>query len=96
MAAAELKDQFDNFDREVIAQINKKQAIEAMSGLYNQVPTAIIEQFYDFCQDDRFKDYNEYIFLQSRYNDLTASELKRYYKLHNRMIKQFQIGRAHV
>lgn len=87
---AKLKEYLDDFDKEVLSQISKKAAIEAMSGLYSQLPVALIEQAYDFCNDEKYKDYNEYIFLQSRYNELSASELKRYYKLHNKMIKLFQ------
>jgi len=84
------KEYLEDFDKEILSQISKKQAIEAMSGLYNHLPQALIEQFYDFCNDPKYKDYNEYLYLQSRYGDLNANELKRYYKLHNKMINQFQ------
>lgn len=80
----------DNFDKEIMAQINKKQAIEAMSGLYTQLPPAIIEQIYDFCNDSKMADYNEYIYMKDNYNDLTANQLKKYYKLANKLEKQFK------
>ena len=76
----------DTFDQEILAQINKKQAIEAMSGLYSHLPPALIEQVYDFCNDSKMADYNEYIYLQDNYNQLSANQLKKYYKLHNKMI----------
>ena len=80
----------DTFDQEILAQINKKQAIEAMSGLYSHLPPALIEQVYDFCNDSKMADYNEYIYLQDNYNQLSANQLKKYYKLHNKMIKHFK------
>lgn len=80
----------DTFDQEILRQINKKQALEAMSGIYQNLPVDIIEAVYDFCNDPRFKDYNEYIFLHSKYEELSANDLKKYYKLHNKLIKQFQ------
>lgn len=86
----------NSFDQEVLAQINKKNAIEAMAGLYNHLPPALIEQVYDFCNDKNMADYNEYIFLQSNYEQLSANELKKYYKLHNRMIKQFKDLPSHT
>ena len=80
----------DTFDQEILAQINKEQAIEAMSGIYSHLPPALIEQVYDFCNDSKMADYNEYIYLQDNYNQLSANQLKKYYKLHNKMIKQFK------
>lgn len=80
----------DTFDQEILAQINKKQAIEAMSGIYSHLPPALIEQVYDFCNDSKMAEYNEYIYLQDNYNQLSANQLKKYYKLHNKMIKQFK------
>ena len=80
----------DNFDKEIMAQINKKQAIEAMSGLYSHLPPAMIEQIYDFCNDSKMADYNEYIYLLNNYEALTAKDLKRFYKLQNRIPKSFR------
>lgn len=74
----------EQFDKEVIAQISKKQAIEAMSGIYSHLPPAMIEQIYDFCNDPRYNELNQYIYYRNEYQNLTANELKKYYKLDNK------------
>lgn len=81
-----MNEYLDNFDKEVLTQISKKQAIEAFSGLFNQLPPVIIEQMYDFCSNPQYKDFCEYMFLKDNYDNLKANELKRYYKLENKYI----------
>lgn len=73
-----------DFDNEVLKNINKKNAIEAMSGLYPHLPPAMIEQMYDFCSSPQHKDKADLLYYESNYENLSAGELKKYYKLKNR------------
>lgn len=81
-----MNEYLDTFDKEVLTQISKKQTIEAFSGIFNQLPPVIIEQFYDFCSNPQYKDFCEFLFLKENYDSLKATELKRFYKLENKYI----------
>lgn len=80
----------EQFDKEIIAQINKKQAVEAMAGIYNHLPPALIEQMYDFCNDPRYTELNQYIYYKNEYDNLSANELKKFYKLDNKFKRLFK------
>jgi hypothetical protein len=84
-----------SFDKEILESINKKQCIEAMSGLYSHIPPAIIEQFYDFCSNKNNRDLNDYLYYKSEYENLSANELKKYYKLENKYRNLFKNAPIH-
>ena len=73
-----------DFDAEILKNINKKNAIEAMSGLYPHLPPAMIEQMYDFTNNPQYKDQADLLYYETNRDNLNANELKKYYKLKNR------------
>ena len=73
-----------DFDNTILQSINKKNAIEAMSGLYPHLPPAMIEQMYDFCSSPQHKDHADLLYYESNREALNANELKKYYKLKNK------------
>ena len=57
-----------DFDAEILKNINKKNAIEAMSGLYPHLPPAMIEQMYDFTNNPQYKDQADLLYYETNWD----------------------------
>lgn len=76
-------------DEILMEKLNKQKVIETFKTAYPKMNEYIIEQFYDFCVNPEYKDYNDYLFLslQKQDRELEVPELSRWKKLNKQYKK---------